>query len=747
MPRSGGVYTLPPGINPVVNGTFITSNWANTTLQDIATALTNSLAKDGQTVPTANLPMGGFRHTGVGNPTLRDQYASLGFVQDSSHLRLANVTVIGNAITATLVGSDNTYTNGQMFQLILPSSPTANPTLSVNGGPVLSLRNSTGIVIPSSVLIPDIPYLVIYNGTNFVLINGSGEYLLLSGGTLSGDLTIDKAAVNATLFLANGGTPNGGVTNYGAPGVGDVGIFSNVAAGLVRVRPNGRNSATGQTTFDTTTATFTTDVFVNKSVANVAVGTGNVQNGGLANYGGTGIGDIGLYSEPAAGTIRVRPNGRASVTAETRFDTNSTRFLAPAVEIGTPSGGAVGNLRVEDATSGARISMAYTSNRRYSIGNNGLNWTLRDENATLDRFILLSTGQAQFQIGSTANTPTANLAAYQASSSRADIHIENESSDTDGVQVGGIWGQNRSILPGAEKRIAGMVFVTDGVTATARGGSIAFFCKLDNAVTMAQRWRLRSAGHWEPNVTDVFDIGTSALRVRQYYGTQSTINTSDARLKTEVMPLTANERAAARELAQEIGTYQWLKSVAEKGAGARLHVGLTVQRAIEIMKSYGLDPMRYGFICYDEWPERIEPAITDRQLVKEPVYEEREVIPAEHETYEIAAGVYHEDILREAVTEEFPVPELRDDDDNVIREAGFVTREISPALVERVEIVPPKMGIRTVREAVRGMVEVEPAVYEDVVIVPEVVHPAGDVFSFRYDNLALFMIAGMAQAD
>lgn len=47
MPRDvGGTYTLPAG-NPVVTATTITSTWANTTLDDIATALTASLSIDG----------------------------------------------------------------------------------------------------------------------------------------------------------------------------------------------------------------------------------------------------------------------------------------------------------------------------------------------------------------------------------------------------------------------------------------------------------------------------------------------------------------------------------------------------------------------------------------------------------------------------------------------------------------------------------------------------------------------------
>lgn len=65
MSRNGsGTYSLPAG-NPVVSGTTISSTWANNTLSDIASALTYSIAKDGQTTPTANLPMGGYKLTGL----------------------------------------------------------------------------------------------------------------------------------------------------------------------------------------------------------------------------------------------------------------------------------------------------------------------------------------------------------------------------------------------------------------------------------------------------------------------------------------------------------------------------------------------------------------------------------------------------------------------------------------------------------------------------------------------------------
>ena len=55
MSRNGsGTYNLPAG-NPVVTGTVIASTWANNTLADMATAISGSIAADGQTPITGAL--------------------------------------------------------------------------------------------------------------------------------------------------------------------------------------------------------------------------------------------------------------------------------------------------------------------------------------------------------------------------------------------------------------------------------------------------------------------------------------------------------------------------------------------------------------------------------------------------------------------------------------------------------------------------------------------------------------------
>jgi len=79
MARNGsGTYNR--AVAPYVAGTTITAATVNSEMDDIATALTQSMARDGQAPATANIPMGGFRLTGLGNAIANTDAAALGQV-------------------------------------------------------------------------------------------------------------------------------------------------------------------------------------------------------------------------------------------------------------------------------------------------------------------------------------------------------------------------------------------------------------------------------------------------------------------------------------------------------------------------------------------------------------------------------------------------------------------------------------------------------------------------------------------
>lgn len=67
---SGGFVPLPAPDYPAVAGTTIVADHYNNVQQDVFDGLGNCITRDGQSPATANIPMGGFKLTGVGAPTV-----------------------------------------------------------------------------------------------------------------------------------------------------------------------------------------------------------------------------------------------------------------------------------------------------------------------------------------------------------------------------------------------------------------------------------------------------------------------------------------------------------------------------------------------------------------------------------------------------------------------------------------------------------------------------------------------------
>lgn len=154
---------------------------------------------------------------------------------------------------------------------------------------------------------------------------------------------------------------------------------------------------------------------------------------------------------------------------------------------------------------------------------------------------------------------------------------------------------------------AGMrIQASTGWSATNMQCGITFATTKAGSTQRVDRWSITSDGSLSPAADNAYPIGSAVSRVSAVYAANGAIQTSDARLKTEVRGLTEEEMGAAKAIASEFGFFRWLERVAEEGDDARLHAGITVQKVMEIMRSYGLDPLKYGFVCYDEWEETSE---------------------------------------------------------------------------------------------------------------------------------------------
>mgnify|MGYP007100071463 CR=1 FL=1 len=226
MSRNGsGTYTLPAG-NPVVTGTTIASNWANTTMNDIASALTGSVAADGQTTMTGPLKMGSNRITGLaagiaaGNAVEFDQFKTPIFT---------GIVTAQTDIRCTGTG-----------QITLPVGTTAQRSTAPEEGMVrfnVTLGEFEGAKDYAGATISSITYVTttatMTTASNHGLI--TGDYITVSGATpseyngqfqitVTGNTTLEYTMVSApasnatvvgTYFATLWGTIGGGATGGG----------------------------------------------------------------------------------------------------------------------------------------------------------------------------------------------------------------------------------------------------------------------------------------------------------------------------------------------------------------------------------------------------------------------------------------------------------------------------------------------------------------------------------------------------
>lgn len=110
---SGGFNALAAPIFPAVSNTTIVSSYYNAQFNDVFSGLGMTITRDGQSTITANLPMGGFKHTAAAAATATGQYLVYG--QAAAVLTDLSITgtfgAVNLALSGTLsVGGISTFT-------------------------------------------------------------------------------------------------------------------------------------------------------------------------------------------------------------------------------------------------------------------------------------------------------------------------------------------------------------------------------------------------------------------------------------------------------------------------------------------------------------------------------------------------------------------------------------------------------------------------------------------------------------
>ena len=264
MSRNGsGTYTLPAG-NPVVTGTTISSTWSNTTLTDIATALTGSLAADGQTTATGNLKMGSNRITGLADGIASTDGATVSQVTAAGAtylVKASNLSDVANATTSRTnlvaaksgANSDITSITGLTTPLTVAqggigaATLTANNVLLGNGtsAPQFVAPSTTGNVLTSNgttwvssapsapSVVPTFSAYMANGGSNLSLSAGTFTKIKIDTENWDTNSNFDTSNYRFTPTVAGYYQINGGAfINYGstAPNNSAILIYKNGTA-------------------------------------------------------------------------------------------------------------------------------------------------------------------------------------------------------------------------------------------------------------------------------------------------------------------------------------------------------------------------------------------------------------------------------------------------------------------------------------------------------------------------------------
>lgn len=186
MGWSGGTYTK--GNNATGGwtgdaslGIGIEAGRHDTQDNDFATGINQCLNKDGSNAATADLAMGGFKHTNVANATGRTNYAAVGQVQDGDYIWLGTTGGTATVMTATATPAITAYKAGQKFRMLTGTASTGTNvtahSLNINGLGARSIKTSQGAIDPTvgDWLVGSVLELV-YTGTTFVIMNAAGAW-------------------------------------------------------------------------------------------------------------------------------------------------------------------------------------------------------------------------------------------------------------------------------------------------------------------------------------------------------------------------------------------------------------------------------------------------------------------------------------------------------------------------------------------------------------------------------------------
>ena len=348
--NGSGTFVINSAGQPVVANTVISATTFNALTSDLANGLTTCITKDGQTTPTANIPMGGFKITNLATGTAATDAATVAQIQSNG---AALVTVTGtDTLTGSLTPSLVAYVTGAVYYFVAPATNTGAVTLNIDTlGAKNVTRDGTTVLVSGDIVSGEM-VAVVYDGTRFQLIspvnsftnlNVSGTLTVAGATTLNGNLAVGDAAADTINFKSSGWTLTNNVSVIGT--WADIGTITtaDINGGTIDGTTIGGGTAAAGT-FTTVTATTGNITTVNATT----VDSTNLEVTNLKAKDGTAAGSIA----DATGVVTLN-----SVVATTA-DINGGTIDATTIGGSSP---AVGNFTTVSAASAVFTTATITT--------------------------------------------------------------------------------------------------------------------------------------------------------------------------------------------------------------------------------------------------------------------------------------------------------------------------------------------------------------------------------------------------
>ena len=182
--NGSGTFVINSAGQPVVTGTAITSTAFNALTGDLATGLTTAITKDGQTTPTANLTLGGYKITNLANGSASTDAINYSQLQSAGYTTL--ITIAGtDTITGTVSPTLTAYLAGAQFSFVVGTTNTGAVTLNIDSLGAKAVTRTGAVALVAGDLIATQMVEVMYDGTRFQLVNGNSFTNLKLSGTLT----------------------------------------------------------------------------------------------------------------------------------------------------------------------------------------------------------------------------------------------------------------------------------------------------------------------------------------------------------------------------------------------------------------------------------------------------------------------------------------------------------------------------------------------------------------------------------